>query len=254
MNMEKFVNACDLFLRRINNYIDLIFSIFKKNLKNVFLQYISLIIIMFITIFYKVRNYKGIEDAVIIGLLLFTISLLLLAFGKTYYSLKKQKFEINLCKVETLQDSSIDESNVVTYLQASDESVKSLFEHLKDNNFFDTTLIKEKNHMNNIEPTEVFKFEYFKEFINDIRFNGETIKRLYLIADQKTVGFLIFDVFKPIMKRDVTKILDYFYYYQYKNGFKPINYDSINSRSKRSIHPQTQKFLPDFFLKFRSDL
>lgn len=126
MNMEKFVNACDLFLRSINNYIDLIFSIFKQNLKNVFLQYISFIIIMFITIFYKVRNYNGIEDAVIIGLLLFTICLLLVAFGKTYYSLKKQKFEINLCKVETLQEYNKISGKIILNSHENDIKINTL--------------------------------------------------------------------------------------------------------------------------------
>lgn len=146
------------------------------------------------------------------------------------------------------------EINVTAYPLASDESIKILFEHLKEKNFFDTTLIREKLHLYNIETEHVFEFEYFKEFINDIRSNGETTKRLYLFADQKTVGFLIFEVFKPILKRDVSKISEYFYYYQIKNGFKPINYDSIISPSKRSIHPQTHKFLPTFLSKFRSDL
>lgn len=146
------------------------------------------------------------------------------------------------------------EINVTAYPPASDESIKILFEHLKEKNFFDTTLIREKLHLHNIETEHVFEFEYFKEFINDIRSNGETTKRLYLFADQKTVGFLIFEVFKPILKRDVSKISEYFYYYQIKNGFKPINYDSIISPSKRSIHPQTHKFLPTFLSKFRSDL
>ena len=146
------------------------------------------------------------------------------------------------------------EINVAVYRPASDESIKVLFEHLKDKNFFDTTLIREKLHLQNIETEHVFKFEYFKEFINDIRSNGETTNHLYLFADQKTVGFLIFEAFKPILKRDVSKISEYFYYYQIKNGFKPINYDSIISPSKRSIHLQTHKFLPTFLSKFRSDL
>ena len=75
------------------------------------------------------------------------------------------------------------EINVAVYRPASDESIKVLFEHLKDKNFFDTTLIREKLHLQNIETEHVFKFEYFKEFINDIRSNGETTNRLYLFAE-----------------------------------------------------------------------
>ena len=153
-----------------------------------------------------------------------------------------------------LDGTDITETNVIACFPASNELIRGLFEHLQDKNFFDRTLIRRKLHINSIEIEDVFKFEYFKDFINDIRCNGETTKRLYLLADQKTVGFLIFEAFKPILKRDVSKISEYFYYYQIKNGFKPINYDSIISPSKRSVHPPTHKFLPIFFSKFRSDL
>lgn len=162
-------------------------------------------------------------------------------------------FEIDL-DTALLENISTPEPNVVTFPVASDDSIKTLYEHFKDKGFFDITLVKNESQLNNLEPARIFEFEYFKGFINDMRVNGETTERLYLFADQKTVGFLIFEVFKPITKRDSSKISDYFYYYQFKNGFKPINYEAINSRSKRSIHAPTQKFLPEFFLKFRSDL
>ena len=167
---------------------------------------------------------------------------------KNYYYKKK----IFLKESKIFEQKDIYKTPFKSLSPISDEVLNSLFQHFKSYKFFDTTVIKPV-HANTCNDT-IFEFNNFKNFINDIRINGKTDFYLYFSTDQRTVGYFIFDVFRVILKRHATNFSNYVYYYQNKNGFVPIKLTSISSESKRNKLPPTEKFLEDFFQKFRSSL
>ncbi|AQX00479.1 hypothetical protein [Elizabethkingia anophelis] len=78
----------------------------------------------------------------------------------------------------------------------------------------------------------LFSYEYFKNFINDIYINGHTDSPLHLTMQEKQVGYLLFNLFKPVLNKSVKKFSDYILFCQSK-GFSPVNYDCIDAPSKR---------------------
>jgi len=77
---------------------------------------------------------------------------------------------------------------------------------------------------------------------------GQSDNYLYITSNQKELSYLLFDLFKPFLKRDVNTFYNNFFFTQ-KKSFKPVNYDSISREENRGTIKIISDVLPDFLNK-----
>ena len=110
-----------------------------------------------------------------------------------------------------------------------DEFLNKLFDILKFK-IFDKTQLSDLLQKDN---EYLFSFEYFKNFLNDLKIQGTTKKPLYLSSNQKVTATVIFEIISPlIINFNVKDYYQYFYYYK-NNQFKEVQYNSITSKKNR---------------------
>jgi len=126
--------------------------------------------------------------------------------------------------------------------------IEDFYKILKSANLIDQTLIGDETE---VDVAEVFSFEYVKSFIKEISEKGKTDKRLYLSTNQKMAGYILFDVLRPLIQKDV-KSFSHLIYYSQKKSFKKVNYSCISDSNKRGIDRKVEALLPDLLKKVRS--
>jgi hypothetical protein len=125
--------------------------------------------------------------------------------------------------------------------------IEDFYTILKSANLLDETLVGNRGE---IDKQEVFSFPYIKSFVEDLFEKGESKKKLYLSTNQKITGYVLFDVLRPFIQKDV-KSFYHFVYYSQKNDFKKVKYESISDSNKRGIDIKVEALLPEFLKKVR---
>lgn len=167
--------------------------------------------------------------------LLFTIFVLLLLIPPVYYKVKgkdffalKKKYLKAIHRNETIEVSK----NISQDISKGIDSGKLdlLYSVVLENNLLDSSLINLEKF--NSLYLDCFSKLYFTQALQSLSQKKSSDSFIYLICDQKVAGYVIHELFRPILGIETKILCDYFYYYK-NDGFRKVNYQSINATSKR---------------------
>ncbi|MBT2621233.1 hypothetical protein [Chryseobacterium sp. ISL-6] len=143
--------------------------------------------------------------------------------GLDFFALKRKYFQKE--KVKDNREKSITNT-------FNEELTEYLYYLLHDEcRLLDTTLVSEQSD-NSYDLTELFSKNYIMNSVNSLKIYKHTDTCIYMTCDQKVAGYIIHEIFRPLLKIETKQLCNYFYYYK-NNEFRKVNYGSINSTSKR---------------------
>jgi len=183
----------------------------------------------------------------ILGLIFLIVSIffsvtLLPAF---YYKTKGVDFFEDIVNKKTELISSINKSKETVRKPLDKKRIEDLYSLLLKSHLLDYTSIKFNT---NLDLETVYSYKYFEKTILDLYEYGQSDNYLYITSNQKELSYLLFDLFKPFLKRDVNTFYNNFFFTQ-KKSFKPVNYDSISREENRGTIKIISDVLPDFLNK-----
>lgn len=239
--MEKYIFE---FHKAIADFHKTIKEKYNRFLESKFFWFIALLIIPSFLLQYNLFFFRESRYFFVIYLLLTIIILGLLMppiiykiKGLDFFVLKKKYFQKEKIK-------SANEESIVNSL--SEELTEYLYYIMHDEcRILDITLVSDKfdglqNHPN------LFSQNYIVDCVNNLKIYKHTDMCIYLTCDQRVAGFIIHEIFRPLLKIETKQLCNYFYYYK-NNEFRKVNYDSINSTSKRrelnKVKPRIQELL-----------
>ncbi|WP_313307744.1 hypothetical protein [Epilithonimonas hominis] len=165
----------------------------------------------------------------------FTILVLLLLIPPVYYQVKgkdffalKKKYLKTTYKnepTETVKNISQDISKVIDV-----EKLDLLYSVVLENNLLDSSLINPEK-INSLD-FDCFSKSYFTKAFQSLSRTKSCDNLIYLTCDQKVAGYIIHELFRPILGIETKNLCNYFYYYK-NDEFRKVNYQSINAISKR---------------------
>ncbi|MDC8102714.1 MULTISPECIES: hypothetical protein [Chryseobacterium] len=157
--------------------------------------------------------------------------------GLDFFALKRKYFQKE--KIKSTNEESIVNS-------FSEELTEYLYYIMHDEcRILDTTLVSDKSDCLQNLP-DLFSKNYIVDSVNNLKIYKHTDTCIYMTCDQKVAGYIIHEIFRPLLKIETKQLCNYFYYYK-NNEFRKVNYDSINSTSKRrelnKVKPRIQELL-----------
>lgn len=166
---------------------------------------------------------------------LFTIFVLLLLIppvyyqvqGKDFFALKKKYLKMTYKNepTETTKNISQDISKGIDL-----EKLDLLYSVVLENNLLDSSLINPEK-INSLD-LDCFSKPYFAQVFQSLSLTKSCDNPLYLTCDQKVAGYVIHELFRPILGIETKLLCNYFHYYK-NDEFRKVNYQSINATSKR---------------------
>lgn len=152
--------------------------------------------------------------------------------GMDFFSLKQKYFQNKYPKPETILLKK------KTIIPLNKEQIDALYITMSESNLLDPTLVLPDC------DTDCFSKDYISQSLNSLKLAKQTDKSFYLTCDQKAAGYVIHEVFRPLLGIDTKILCDYFYYYK-NDEFRKVNYQSINAIAKRKEIKQIKSRIPD---------
>jgi len=193
--MKKFIDASDLFLKKIGRHIDVFLAKINFFLRNAYVIYIFIIVVLLLATYYQITLYEQIIDAFFIVVFLCVIFIFITVIGrKYYYSSGKQYLGDIMDDTIVSEESSIQsDSSGKAYLKSKNlllicneskdfykpskkitpkkASILSKFYNSKAKEFIDIASVPEANFINLISGEKEISFEerifVFSELTNE---------------------------------------------------------------------------------------
>lgn len=160
--------------------------------------------------------------------------------GLDFFALKAKYFKKSKITIVENENDICQESGIEPFNSEVTERLFSLL--YNDCKILDASIVLEKKDISD----SVFSKDYMTESINNLRSRKHTDNCIYLTCDQKIAGFIIHEIFRPMLKMETKQLCQYFCYFK-NNEFRQVNYSSINSTSKRKelqlIKPKIKELL-----------
>jgi hypothetical protein len=150
--------------------------------------------------------------------------------GQDFFTLKSKYFKKN--KSNSFCDQNLD--LVVSSAKISQDvdrnKIGTLYSLLFESNLLDSTLVNPNVIREN--GIDYFSKDYFFQIVEALTLSKHSTNCLYFTCDQKMAGYIIHEIFRPMLGMETKVLCNYFYYYK-NNEFRKVNYESINATSKR---------------------